>query len=93
MKKLFLVLGICILLVVLSFAIPSAGEKRINILNRIDSKTALAKELIYTYVKGTIEIDGIKINLTQEQKNSLKAEYNEIIHYLQDSIPYITFLM
>ena len=92
MKKLFLVLGLVVILTIVAFAIPQAGKKRIRILNRIGDKTRLAEQLIYTYFKGTIEIDGIKITLTTAQKDSLKAEYNEIIHYLQDSIPYDSLL-
>lgn len=88
MKKLFLVLGLVAILTIVAFAIPQAGKKRMRILNRIQDKTRMAQELIYTYYKGTIEIDGIEITLTQEQKDNLKARYNEVIHYLQDSIPY-----
>ena len=92
MKKLFLVLGLVVILTIVAFAIPQAGKKRMRILNRIGDKTRLAQELIYTYYKGTIEIDGIKINLTKAQKDSLKAKYNRTIHYLQDSIPYDSLL-
>ena len=92
MKKLFLVLGLVVILTIVAFAIPQAGKKRMRILNRIGDKTRLAEQLIYTYFRGTIEIDGIKINLTKQQKDSLKTEYNRIIHYLQDSIPYDSLL-
>ena len=88
MKKLFLVLGLVVILTIVAFAIPQAGRKRMRILNRIGDKTRLAEQLIYTYFKRTIEIDGIQITLTTEQKDSLKAKYNRVIHYLQDSIPY-----
>ena len=88
MKKLFLVLGLVVILTIVAFAIPQAGRKRMRILNRISDKTYIAEELIYTYFQGYVEVNGIRFNLTQEQKDSLKAKYNEVIHYLQDSIPY-----
>ena len=92
MKKLFLVLGLVAILTMVAFAIPQAGKRRMRILNRISNKTRSAEELIYTYFKGTIEVNDVKINLTQEQKDSLKAKYNRVIHYLQDSIPYDSLL-
>lgn len=88
MKKLFLVLGLVVILTMLAFAIPQAGKKRMRILNRIGDKTRLAEELIYTYFKGYVEINGIRIYFTTEQKDSLKARYNRIIYCLRDSIPY-----
>ncbi|MCK4329835.1 hypothetical protein KAX02_08325 [candidate division WOR-3 bacterium] len=88
MKRLFLILGICFVLTISALAIPQAGKRRIRILQRIDNKSRVAQELIFTYFKGYLEIDGIHIILTQAQKDSLKVEYNRVIHYLRDSIPY-----